>query len=136
MPPRLVVRAAAGKGGAGGSDSFSPEAKAAVVAKLKELLKPKENSIVTLRTKVPSLVHALPDTILLLLGAKNIEQARNPKASVAWGQAFLGNLKACLVDSDGAFPGYQVTKNTSGDSICGRERFSGEYIKGVMLKPA
>ena len=134
-PATWASGSGAGGSGAGGSGTLSPEAKAAVVAELKSLIEPKEESVVTLRTKKPSLVHALSDPILLLLDAKNVEQARNPKASVKWGPAFLANLKSCLAGADGAFPGYRIEKNTKGAEICGRtDRFTGDYILGLALK--
>ena len=115
--------------------TLSPEAKATVVAELKSLIEPKEKSVVTLRTKEPSLVHALSDASLLRLRAKDVKQARNPKASVSWGAAFLANLKSCLVDPDGAFPGYKIEKNASGEELDGRTgRFSGDYIIGMAFR--
>ena len=132
-PQRLLTRLTSGAaGGAGGSGTLSPEAKATVVAELKSLIEPKEESVVTLRTNEPSLVHALSPAIMLLLDAKSVVQARNPKASVKWGTAFLANLKSCLADADGAFPGYRIEKNTTGAEICGRtDRFTGDYILGL-----
>ena len=53
-----------------------------------------ENSVVTLRTKAPSLVHALSDSSLLLLGAENVAQAKNiNNRSSKWLPGFLANLK-------------------------------------------
>ena len=104
-------------GGTGGSGSLSPDAKATVVADLKRLIEPKEDSIVTLRTTAPSLVHALSDATLLLLGAKDVGQAQDPDVKehrAKWLTGFLANLRSCLVDSNGAFPGFKIENNTTG----------------------
>ena len=60
------------------SPTISAEDKATVVAEIKGLIKPKEQSVVTLRTNKPSLVHALSDDALLLLDAEDVAQARDP----------------------------------------------------------
>ena len=126
-------------GGAGGSGSLSPEAKATVVAELKSLIEPKENSVVTLRTKEPSLMHALSNSSLLLLGAENIKQAKDPNAKakhILWLPVFLANLRSCLVEGDDcAFPGFKVEENVTGNmaGIQGGRRFTGEYVKGLEL---
>lgn len=128
-------------GGAGGSGTLSPEAKATVVAELKSKLTPMENSVVTLRTNAPSLVHALSDESLLILGADNVEQARDPNVKAArakWLPTFLANLKACLVGPESAFPSFEIDKNTTGNSagIRNGRRFTGEYVKGLGLVQA
>lgn len=125
-------------GGAGGSGGLSPESKAAVVAELKERLEPNEKSIVTLRTMAPSLVHALSDASLLLLGAKDVAQARDAhvkELKAKWLTAFLANLESCIVGPNGAFPDYKVEINTTGSSagISKGRCFKGKYIKGLVL---
>jgi hypothetical protein len=134
-PPRLATR---NRGdGASGSGALSPEAKNEVVAELQQLLVQKEGSIVTLRTQEPSLVSKLSDNSLRLLGAKDVEQARNPVANkVVWLSDFLTNLKACLVEGDDcAFPGFEIQNNTTGNTagIAKGRRFTGEYIKDLEL---
>ena len=114
-----------GDGGAGGSGTLSPEAKATVVAELKSLVKPTENSVVTLRTKAPSLVHTLSDSSLLLLGASNVAQVRDFKnGSARWLASFLANLKACIEE---AFPGCDIKENETNRTTKGR-KFKGDYL--------
>ena len=112
--------------------AISPEDKAVIVAEIKEIkgrLESVGTRILTLRTNEPSLVHELSDAKLRSLGAKDVVQARNPKMqSAKWLPEFLAKLKSCLVDEDGAFPGYEIKKNTTGNSIGGRKAFKGEYL--------
>jgi len=74
-------------------------------------------------------VHALSDASLLLLDAKDLKQAKNiNNRSAKWLPAFLGNLKACLIEGDDcAFPGYKIEHNTTNRTICG-QKFNGEYL--------
>ena len=91
-----------------------------------------EASVVTLRTNKPSLVHALSDEALLLLGAEDVAQARKIKSHPKWVRQFLANLKACLVEGDDcAFPGYVIEKNTTGKEMGGHEGFKGEYLDNM-----
>ena len=110
---------------------LSIQDKATVVAEIKGLLKPEENSIITLRTKEPSLVHKLTDSSLRLLGAKDPAQARKLSTSTKWMHEFLNTLKACLVEGDDcAFPGYEIKNNETNNTVCGR-KFKGLYLEGV-----
>ena len=131
---------ASGSGGAGTSGAIksaveatiSPEDKATVVEELEKRIKPDEGSVVTLRTKEPSLVHELSDDSLRLLGAQDVGQARKSKSHPNWERQFLANLKACLVEGDDcAFPGYVIEKNTTGKEMGGHEGFKGEYLDNM-----
>ena len=119
---------------------LSPESKAVVVAEIRRLCERNEESVVTLRTKDPSLVYGLSDHSLTLLGAKDFAQARNPDVKekrVSWLPGFLANLRSCLVEGDDcAFPGFKIDNNTTGNSagITKGRRFTGEYIKGLQLR--
>lgn len=77
----------------------------------------------------PSLVHMLPGRILLLLGAKTIDGARNHKSHPKWEHDFIGNLKSCLVEGDDcAFPGFKIKNNSTGNAIGGHKGFKGDYL--------
>ena len=110
--------------------TISSEDKAMVVEELKTLIKPNEESVVTLRTNKPSLVHALSDEALLLLRADDVAQARNSKVStVKWLPTFLANLKTCL---SGAFPGCEIKLNNTHAKLHGHpQKFTGLYLKGM-----
>ena len=120
--------------------TISPEEKAVIVAEIRRLCERNEESVVTLRTKDPSLVYGLSDHSLMLIGAKDFAQARNPDVKekrVSWLPGFLANLRSCLVEGDYcAFPGFKIDNNTTGNSagITKGRRFTGEYIKGLQLR--
>ena len=143
---------ASGSGGASASGAIkpaveatiTPEDKATVVEEIKGLSLDPSKKVVALRSRPkakgqaeasPSLMDQLTRESLLLLGAEDddhkIEQARNSKsqeAKMPWLAVLFANLKSCLIDPDGTFPGYLIQNNTTGRTIH-KEVFTGEYVE-------
>ena len=124
--------------------TISPKDKATVVEVIKGLSLNPSTKVVALRSRPRakgqahasrSLMDQLSRESLLLLGAEDddhkIEQAWNPKsqeAKMPWLAVLVANLKSCLIDPDGAFPGHSIQNNKTG-RLVHSEVFTGEYVE-------
>ena len=110
-----------------------------VVLEVQELCEPYEGGVVAFRTQGASLAAKLSDESLRFLGAKDVDQARNPKAHPDWERAFIDKLKSCVAgDGDSAFPTLEVKFNKNAvrrGKDEEQQRFSGYYVDGIRLRP-
>ena len=55
-------------------------------------------------------------------------RTKSQEAKMPWLAVLFANLKSCLIDPDGAFPGHSIQNNTTGRTIH-KEAFTGEYVE-------